>query len=171
MPQHMEKIMLSVSVAPITLVSTSKEILETRSTAMLLALFNNLNTKLKQPVIKSWKEPKAKLIARIIKAQKAIAEANTHVIKPAVAKGADMSVHPTKKTKLRKQIEKAVKGKSTKSSKTKTTSTPRDTELSKYLAAQGITPRNARIRFRRLKVKKVDGHYVLNAETKKALAK
>lgn len=170
MPQHMEKIMLSVSVAPITLVSTSKEILETRSIAMLLALLNNLNAKLKAPAIKTWKEPKAKLIARIIKAQKAIAEANTHVIKPAVAKGADMSVHPTKKTKLRKQIEKAVKGKSTKA-KTKTPSQPRDTELSKYIIAQGFTPRNARIRFRRLRVKKVDGHYVLNAETKKALAK
>lgn len=163
--------MLSVSVAPITLVSTSPTVLNAHKVPFLIGLFNNLQRKLNQPTIITWKESKDKLIVKIIKAQKAIAEANTTVVKPAVAKGAEMSKHPTRTSKLRKNIEKAVKGKVVKAKGETKTSAPRDTELSKFLAAQGITPRNARIRFRKFKVKKVDGHYVLNADTRAALKK
>lgn len=162
--------MLSVSVAPITMVSTSAEVLNGHKVPFLLNLLNNLNAKLKLEKINSWKESKAKLITKIIKAQKAIAEANTQVVAPAVAKGANMSKHPTRTSKLRKSIEKAVKGKPAKTNgKAKTPSTPRDNDLTKYIIAMGQTTKWARGRFRKAKVKKVDGHYVKNAETIAAL--
>lgn len=167
--------MLSVSVAPITIVHTSAEVLSGHTVPFLINLHNNLVKRWeKTPQLKTWKEPKAKLIKRIIEIQKAIAEANTTIVKPAVAKGADMSKHPTRTSKLRKNIEKAVKGKAPKANGkangTKT-SVPRDNELTKYILAMKQTTRWARVQFRKFKVKKVDGHYVLNAETKKALGK
>lgn len=152
-----------VTLAPTSIVATDAALLTTRSIAFLTKLFNNLSTKLKGPTIKDGhKLPKAQLVQKIIRLQADIAKANTQVIKPAIAKGAyDKKRNGPKLNK--KPVKKAKKT-------AKAPAKPRNDELSKYIASKNLTPKQARSKFRRAKVKKVNGHYVKNAETIKALA-
>lgn len=144
-----------------TILSPNATVLAARDLKFLVALHNNLATKLNLPVLKSWKESKAKLATRIVKLQEQQAEAVTKVIPPAAATGA------YDKARLEP---KPAKVKSVKASKTdKPRVAAGDSDLLKYLASKGFTPKTARARFRSHKVKKVDGRYVLNAEVKKAL--
>lgn len=153
-----------VTVAPVSVIATDAHVLNGRNIGFLLNLYNNLCKKLDRKGLSYWKESKAKLITKIIAIQAEVAKANTTVIKPAIAKGAY-----DKKRNGPKLNKKTPKAKATKVANKKP-STPRNDELSKYIASKDLTPKQARARFRRNNVKKVEGHYVLNAEVKKALA-
>lgn len=145
-----------------TILDPNLQVLVARDTKFLVALHNNLAEKLNLPAIKSWKESKEKLGKKIMAMQEKQAEAVTKVIPPAAATGAY--------DKARNAPKAPAKVKSVKASKTdKPRVAAGDSELLKYLASKGFTPKTARARFRSHKVKKVDGRYVLNAEVKKAL--
>lgn len=156
-----------VTLAPTTIVATDAAMLTNRSIAFLTQLYNNLSAKMKGPSLTlTHKLPKAQLVQKIIRLQADIAKANTTVVKPAIANGA----YDKKRNgpKLNKKISKTRAA--NKVAREVAKAKPRNDELSKYIASKDLTPKQARSKFRRAKVKKVGGHYVFNAETKKALA-
>lgn len=153
------------------IITPTVEILTQHKTPFLLNLLNNLRAKSNIPAAKSWKESKEKLAKEIIKLHEKHKEAVTTVAAPAVAEGAYDKKREAPKTKTPKQVKgKPAKVKSVKASKTdKPRVAEGDSELAKYIASKGFTPKTARARFRTHKVKKVEGRYILNAEVKKAL--
>lgn len=145
------------------IINPTVDVLTQHKLPFLLALLNNLRAKSNLPAVKAWKESKAKIATAIIKLHNEHREQVTEKAPAAVAKGAYDKKREAPKTKPSpvKSIKVA--------KETKPVKAAGDSELLKYIASKGFTPKTARNRFRTHKVKKVDGRYILNAEVKKAL--
>lgn len=150
------------------IVNPTVETLTQHKLPFLVNLYNNLADKLEGvPHIKSWKDAKAKLAAKIIKLHEQHKAQVTQKADPAPAEGAyDKKRNAPKQPKATKAAKPAKQSKE----KAPVKATAGDSELLAYIKEKGFTPKTARNRFRQHKVSKVEGRYVLNAETKKALA-
>lgn len=149
------------------IINPTVEILCQHKLPFLITLHNNLATKLNSPTVKSWKDAKAKLAAKIIVLHNKHKEQVTTIAEPAAAEGAyDKKRNAPKPAKAAKAAKPAKQPKEKKPVK----AAAGDSELLAFIKSKGFTPKTARNRFRQHKVKKVEGRYVLNAETKKALS-
>ena len=149
------------------IINPTTDVLVQHKLPFLLNLLNNLRAKANLPAMKSWKDSKAKIAAAIIKLHNEHVANVTQKIEAQPAKGAYDKKRNAPKAK---PAPKPAKVKSVKASKTdKPRVAAGDSELLKYIAARGYTPKTARARFRSHNVEKVEGRYVLNAQVKKAL--
>ena len=155
------------------IINPTVEILTQHKLPFLLGLLNNLRAKSNLPPMKSWKDSKAKIASAIIKLHDAHKEAVTQKVPAAPAAGAydkKRQSFVSSGVAFSSSPKKPAPVKSIKAAKEKKPAAPAgDSELAKYIASKGFTPKTARARFRTHKVKKVDGRYVLNAELKTAL--
>jgi len=146
------------------IINPTVDVLVQHKLPFLLNLLNNLRAKANLPAMKSWKDSKAKIAAAIIKLH------NEHVANVAQKAETQPAEGAYDKKRNAPKAKPAPKVKSVKASKTdKPRVAAGDSELLKYIAARGYTPKTARARFRSHNVEKVEGRYVLNAQVKKAL--